>query len=189
MPLAPRSATFLGRAIYIGTFSKALFPGLRVGYLVAAPPLLAQLVLSRAVSDFGGDLVTQAALAGLLADGGLERHVRRLRKTLAVRRAALLAALAAQMPEGTQVTPPAGGSMVWLTLPEAADPEAVRASARAEGIAYTPGRLFSIDGSAAGSLCLAFSKLAPPEIEQAVAQLAAIVTRACSSRRARRPAA
>lgn len=178
-----------GRVIYTGTFSKALFPGLRVGYVVAAPPLLAQLVLSRAASDFGGDLVTQTALATLLADGALERHVRRVRKTLAARRAALLAALAAQMPEGTRVTPPAGGSMVWVTLPEAADPEAVRAGARAAGIAYTPGKLFSIDGGAASSLCLAFSKHVATELEEAVAQLAAIVSAACHTRRGRRPAA
>jgi GntR family transcriptional regulator/MocR family aminotransferase len=186
---ALKTADTAGRVIYVGTFSKALFPGLRVGYLVAAPPLLAQLALSRAASDFGGDVVTQAALTALLAGGGLERHVRRVRKTLAARRETLLAALAEQMPEGTRVTPPAGGSTVWLTLPEAADPEAVRADARDAGIAYTPGGIFTLDGGAAASLCLGFSKLAPPEIEQAVALLAAIVVRACKAGRARRPAA
>jgi DNA-binding transcriptional MocR family regulator len=76
-----------------------------------------------------------------------------------------------------------------VTLPAAADPAAVRAEAGAAGIAYTPGKLFSIDGGAAGDLCLAFSKLAPPEIEQAVSQLAAIVSRSCRTGRGRRPAA
>ncbi|HEY8153123.1 MAG TPA: PLP-dependent aminotransferase family protein [Myxococcota bacterium] len=186
---ALKTADSAGRAIYVGTFSKALFPGLRVGYLVAAPPLLTQLAITRAAADLGGDVVTQAALAELLASGGLERHVRRVRKALAARREALLAALAEQMPEGTRVAPPAGGSTLWLTLPEAADPEAVHAGARAAGIAYTPGRFFTIDGSAATSLCLGFSRLAPSEIEPAVAQLAAVVARACKTGRERRPAA
>jgi DNA-binding transcriptional MocR family regulator len=172
--------------IYVGTFSKALFAGVRVGYVVAEPALLARLALARWAADFGGDVVTQAALATLIADGALERHVRRLRKRAAARREALLAALAAHMPAGTRITPPAGGSMLWVTLPEGVDPERVHARARAASIAYTPGDLFSTDGSFAASLCLAFSRQTPAEIEQGIAELGAIVTRAHAAGRARR---
>ncbi len=187
-PVIPalKTADGAGRVIYVGTFSKALFAGVRVGYVVADPPLLARLALARWAADFGGDLVTQAALATLISDGGLERHVRRLRKLAAARREALLAALAEHMPAGTHVTPPAGGSMVWVTLPEGVDPERVYANARATGIAYTPGDLFASDGSAAASLCLAFSSQAPAEIEQGIHELGAIVTRAHAAGRARR---
>jgi 2-aminoadipate transaminase len=82
--------------------------------------------------------------------------------------------------------------MVWLTLPEGVDPERVRAEALAAGIAYTPGDLFTTDGSCAASLCLAFSKHTPAEIEQGIALLGAIVARAQAAQRtprARRTAA
>jgi DNA-binding transcriptional MocR family regulator len=186
---ALKTSDAAGRVIYTGTFSKALVPGLRVGYLVAAPPLLARLVLSRWAADFGGDVVTQAALARLIEGGGLERHVRRVRRLAGERRARLLAALAACMPPGTQVTEPAGGGSVWLTLPAGVDEPALRAGARAAGIAWTPGELFSIDGGPSRSLSLSFAKLAPDEIEQGVAELAKIVARARTGRRERRPAA
>jgi len=191
-PVIPalKTADAAGRVIYVGTFSKALFAGIRVGYVVAEPALLARLALARWAADFGGDSVTQAALATLINDGGLERHIRRLRKLAAARRTALLAALAAHMPEGTRVTPPAGGSMVWVTLPEGTDGERVLASARAAGIYYTPGDLFASDGSAAASLCLSFSRQTPEEIEQGVTELGAIVTQAAArARRDRRSAA
>jgi 2-aminoadipate transaminase len=76
--------------------------------------------------------------------------------------------------------------MLWVTLPEGVDPESVRANARAAGIAYTPGDLFSLDGGSAASLCLAFSRYAPAELEQAIAALGAIVTRALAAGRTRR---
>src|SRR5690606_2530317 len=69
--------------VYVGTFSKALFPGLRIGYVVAARPLLARLALLRVAASQQPSLVDQAALAELLADGTLARHVRRVRRLYA----------------------------------------------------------------------------------------------------------
>lgn len=166
-----------GRVVYLGTFSKALFPGLRVGYLVAPRPLLMRLVLSRWAGDFGSDVVTQAALAELLESGALERHVRRVRRLYAERREALLAALRARMPEGTRAIPPAGGTSVWVTLPERVDPAALFAAAREAGVAYTRGDAFTQDGSGARHLSLSFARLAREEIEAGVDLLSDLARR------------
>lgn len=166
-----------GQVIYVGTFSKALFPGLRSGYLVASPALLARIVRARWSVDFHSDVVTQAALAELLASGAFERHVRRVRKLYARRRDALLAALEAHMPDGARWRPPAGGNAVWLRLPDDADAEALHAAAAARGIAYGRGEAFALaDGPAAGEaerhLLLSFARLSEPDLAAAVAVLA-----------------
>jgi hypothetical protein len=172
--------------IYAGTFSKALFAGVRVGYVVAARPLLLQLVVSRMAVDFHTDLVAQAALAELLASGGLERHVRRVRRIYAARRAALLEALRAHMPEGTRWREPAGGNTVWLTLPPGLDPVALHAAALDEGIEYGRGDLFTLDGSAADCALLSFAQMDRRKIAEGIERFAALVRR--QQERARRTA-
>jgi GntR family transcriptional regulator/MocR family aminotransferase len=175
-----------GQVIYLGTFSKALFAGLRLGYLVAPPALLARIMRVRWPVDFHSDAVTQAALCELLASGALERHVRRVRKLYARRRDALLAALEAQRGTGWSWTPPAGGNTVWLRLPDAADAESLHQRAAAAGIAYARGESFALlDGPAAGEaerhLLLSFARIPEERMAASVATLADCV-------RAARPA-
>jgi GntR family transcriptional regulator/MocR family aminotransferase len=172
-----------GQVIYVGTFSKAFFPGLRVGYAVAARPLLARLAVARSVSSFGGDALAQAAVSELLASGALERHVRRLRKRYAERLRALLDALAEHMPDGTRWTEPSGGLTVWLRLPDDADPHAVHTAAAAAGVAYAQGQGFFSDGRGAECLALSFANIDPAGIAAGVARLAQIIAEQRFARR------
>jgi len=164
-----------GRVIYAGTFSKALFPGLRVGYVVAARPLLARLGLFKAIADFSTDGVAQAAVLELSTAGVLERHVRRVRRVYARRRDVMLDALEHHMPAGTRWSPPNGGQAVWLSLPPGVDGPALQAAARAAGIFYARGDFFSIDGRFSDCLSLSFVGLDEARIEAGVAALAALV--------------
>ncbi len=172
-----------GQVIYTGTFSKVLFPGLRVGYVVAARPLLEKMALARWNGDVETSIVPQAALALLLARGGLERHLRRMRKLYAARLAALLAALAEHMPPGTTWTTPRGGHSVWVRLPPGADADAIAHDAGDGGIAYTPGDVFFADGRGRDALVLTFAALDPAAIHRGVAALGAIVQRHSARRR------
>ncbi len=164
-----------GRVIYVGTFSKAVFPGLRLGYVVAARPLLLRLAEAHMVAGFGTGLVEQAALAELLAGGGLERHVRRARRRYQERLETMLDAFDASMPGGCKRVRPVGGNAIWATLPADTDGAAVRADARAEGIVYAPGEAYFFDGRGAENLQLGFASVPREVIAEGIARLGEIV--------------
>ena len=166
-----------GRVIYVGTFSKALFPGLRVGYVVAAPALLKHMAAARYFADMGGDVVSQVVVADLLASGALEKHVRRVRRLHAARRAALLDALGRCMPEGVVWTRPAAGRLVWLTLPDDVDPEALAAEAARAGIACGRGETCTLDDSGRRSLILSFVNESTDALGEGVAELADMISK------------
>ena len=173
-----------GRVIYAGTFSKALFPGLRVGYLVAARPLLARLSIFKAIADFSTDGVSQAAVLELSTSGALERHVRKLRRVYTKRRQALLGALELHMPPGMQWTRPRGGHAVWATLPNEVDGRQLHEAATAEGIRYGRGELFSIDGQFTNCMALSFVSQDEATIEEGISELARLVSRQACARTA-----
>ncbi len=165
-----------GRVIYVGTFSKALFPGLRVGYVVAARALLVHLTATRFFADMGGDIVSQAVVADLLASGALEKHVRRVRRLHAARRAALLEALDRHMPNDVAWTRPSGGRLVWLTLPRDVDPDALAGEAAAAGIAYGRGEMCTVDDVGRRSLILSFVNESTDAIDAGIGELAGLVS-------------
>jgi GntR family transcriptional regulator/MocR family aminotransferase len=164
-----------GQVIYTGTFSKVLFPGLRVGYVVAAPPLLEKMVLARWNTDVATCAVSQAALAAILESGGLERHLRRMRTIYAARLDAMLTALDATMPPGTVWTRPRGGHGVWLTLPPGVEPLALARAAGEAGLSYTSGEVFYVDGRGAENIHLSFAALTPAAIRAGITLLADLV--------------
>lgn len=174
-----------GRVIYVGTFSKIIFPSLRLGYLVAAPALLNKLVLSRWVADAQPSVVPQAALAELLGSGALDRHVRRMRKLYSERLAAMLTALEASMPAGARWTRPLGGHLVWVTLPAGTDPDGLFEAGVGAGIEYTPGEVFHFDGQGRDNLALSFTNMTPEAIGAGVARLGEIMHRQLARTRRR----
>jgi len=175
-----------GQVIYVGTFSKVLFPGLRVGYVVAAPPLLEKMALARWNADVTTSVVTQAALARLLATGGLGRHLRRVRAAYAERLRAMLAALADAMPPATEWTRPRGGHSIWVTLPAEVDGPALLQAALDASIRFTPGEVFCGDGRGDRHLALSFANHTPAAIAEGVGRLGELVRAQLPSARRRR---
>jgi GntR family transcriptional regulator/MocR family aminotransferase len=175
-----------GQIVYLATFSKALFPGARVGYVVAARPLLERLAMAHLVADFQVSSLLQAALVELIRSGALERHVRRVRRVYAERLRVMRAALAASMPAGTEIASPAGGNGLWVTLPPDVDGEEVALAARAAGVAYEAGEPFFLVPPRRAHFMLSFANVPAARIADGVERLARIVRTRRRGGRARR---
>ncbi len=165
------------RTVYLGSFSKTLSPGLRIGWVCAAAPLISQLVLLKQAGDLHTGTLNQMAIAKV-AETQFEDHVTKLRSVYGARRDAMLDALEAHMPEGVDWTRPEGGMFVWLTLPKGMDGAEVLAEAlKTEKVAFVPGRAFFADGSGGNTIRLSFSMNAEDEMREGVRRLAVVLRR------------
>ena len=171
LPLA--SADQAGSVVYVGTLSKVLAPALRVGYVVAPPPVLAHLTALRGTTDGQGDSVTEAAVAELLEEGEVARHVRRARRVYHARRDAMAAALRRRLGEALSFDVPAGGLALWARAARGIDVDAWAARAKAAGVLVTPGRHYDFDGRSRPFLRIGYARLAEAELDEAVRRLAA----------------
>jgi GntR family transcriptional regulator/MocR family aminotransferase len=171
-PLPPlKSLDRAGRVFYVGTFSKALFPGLRLGYLVAPPQLTQRIVELAALLGPLPGADAQATLAAFLAEGHFGRHVRRMRQLYARRRAALAAELEKVVGAG-RVALGAGGMHILLRLDDAADDIALVEACLAAGLSPEAlSRAYAGPNQRRG-LLLSFTNLAPEQAPAMVQRLA-----------------
>lgn len=171
-PLPLKALDPHGLVVHLGTFSKILFPGLRLGWIVASRPVMERLLALKQLSDLHTSALLQAAVFHFCQRRLLDRHARVVRAEYARRRAALLAALRRHMPSGTTWTVPDGGFSLLVTFPERVDTAALLPRALERGVAYTPGAFFFADGTGASTLRLSFSGVPVPRIEEGVRHLA-----------------
>jgi 2-aminoadipate transaminase len=161
--------------IYLGSFSKILAPGLRVGYILAPRPLLNRLVMAKQAADLHTDSLAQRAILHYCLHYDLEAHILQLRDLYRMRRDALLAALARHFPAATHWTVPHGGLFTWVTLPEAIDAVEVLRVAVSHRVVFVPGSAFFSDGSQRHCLRLNFSHVPPARIDEGIARLGAVL--------------
>ncbi len=174
-PSPLKASDAAGQIVYIGTFSKILFPGLRLGWIVAAPELIERLEMAKQLVDIHTSPLIQAAVYHFCHRRLLERHQVRVRREYERRRNALVAALAAHMPAGTTWTEPRGGFSLLVTLPEGMDARALLPRAVARGTVFTPGDAFFVDGGGERALRLSFSSVPHGQVEEGVRRLAEAV--------------
>ena len=163
------------RTLRVGSFSKVLAPGLRLGYVVgprAAIDLMARL---KQATDLHTATLTQHVVARVLRDGLLDAQLPRVRRLYASRAAAMLAALRAHMPDGVRWTEPQGGMFVWLTVPAGVDTLRLLDRAIAAGVAFVPGAPFYADSPRRDTLRLSFVTVPDETIDRGVAILARLV--------------
>jgi GntR family transcriptional regulator/MocR family aminotransferase len=174
LPIA--SADAHGSVIYVGSLSKMLAPGLRLGFLVPPRELLEDLVRVRFASDRQGDHAKEAAVASLIDDGELTRHVRRARRVYLARREVLVTELRRALGDRVSVEEPSGGLAVWARIDR--DVEGLRDRALRRGVMFFVGKDFTFDARSLPFARFGFGSLDAQELTRAV-RLVGEAARAC----------
>lgn len=161
--------------VYCGSFSKTMTPGMRIGWICAATPLIQKLVLLKQSSDLNSSTINQMVMHRVAAEMFDER-VLASRQAYRQRRDNLISALEQYMPDKVCWQKPEGGMFVWLTLPDGLDANALLAKAIAlEGVAFVPGRPFHPDGSGRNTLRLCFTSCPPERAREGIKRLSRLI--------------
>ena len=157
-----------GLVVHLFSFSKSLFPGVRLGAVTGQGRAVDGLLALKYTNDLSGALLLQAAVADFVESGGYERHLKSLRRTLRKRRDVLLTSLAAHMPREARWTRPEGGYQIWLELPSAVDTRLLLSEAQRDGVMFAPGYHFNHDGRPSSCMRLTTALANEHQIERGV---------------------
>jgi 2-aminoadipate transaminase len=162
--------------IYVGTLSKILSPGIRLGWTVAPPPVMEKIVLGKQATDLCTSTLTQYFVAEYFAEGRWQEYVASLIEIYRRRRDAMVDALERHFPESASWSVPAGGLFLWATLPSYIDTTDLLARALRDNVAFVPGAAAFVDGGVSSSMRLNFSGSSEEEIVEGVRRIGEVVT-------------
>jgi 2-aminoadipate transaminase len=161
--------------VYIGTFSKILSPGIRLGWAVAPPPVMEKVVLGKQASDLCTSTLTQYFVREYFAEGRWRDYISSLVEIYRRRRDVMLESLAKHFPPQAFWTRPEGGLFVWATLPDYIDTGDLLAKALRDDVAFVPGHAAYVDGRGRSSMRLNFSGVTDGEIREGVRRIGKVV--------------
>ena len=164
------------RSILLGSFSKLVAPGLRVGWVCAPRELLERVIVAKQAADLHTDIFAQRVIHRYLQNADLEAHLTKLRSVYGRRLDALHDAFHARMPAGASCNHPEGGMFLWATLPNGVSSFDLFEKASARQVAFVPGAAFFVDGSGANTLRLNFTNTTEDRIAEGIDRLAAAFT-------------
>jgi GntR family transcriptional regulator/MocR family aminotransferase len=177
-PVAPlASADPHGSVIYIGSLSKTLAPGLRLGFVVAPEPLIAAFAQIRTYVDRQGDHVLESAVAELVEDGEIQRHTNKLRRTYAARRERFATLLRAHLGSALEFTLPPGGITIWARVADDIHLDRWLARAEQRGVKVVAAKALALDHKPRPFIRLAFARYSEPELGEAIRILAGALLR------------
>jgi 2-aminoadipate transaminase len=157
-----------GLVIYLNSFSKVGFPGLRVGWIVASPPVIARLRWAKQKADLHTNLLGQAVVQEMGRRGWLDHWIRKTAKAYAHKQDVLRSAIERHFPPQAQVNYAEGGMSVWVELPVALDAAELLVKARERHVVFAPSRYFYFQNPKHNALRLCYTALADDKIEKGV---------------------
>lgn len=166
---------------HLGSFSKILAPGIRLGYIVAPVELARKLEQAKQGADLHTATLTQMVAHEIIKDGFLDAHLVATRKVYAEQCATMLGALAEHFPRAAAWTQPTGGMFVWATLPEGIDAALMLDAALEANVGYVPGAPFFAEAPRANTMRLSFATVTPAKMREGIAQLGKVIA-ACARR-------
>jgi 2-aminoadipate transaminase len=166
-----------GLVIYLGTFSKILAPGLRLGWILASAPALEGLLHGKQPSDLHTGMAQQMATYLVARDGFVDEHVQRIKAFYRERRDVMLRAIEEHFPADARYTRPAGGLFVWAELPTHIDTRELLLEAIKDKVAFVPGQGFHSDHSGTNTMRLNFSNVPPDLLREGVRRLGQAIQR------------
>lgn len=175
MVLPVKSMDSRGIVLYVGTFSKVVFPGLRVGWIAAPRGAVRRLTDVLQITSISGNTMAQTVAARFCAEGGFDAHLRRIHRIYRGRMRALLAGLEAHLPSEVEWTRPKGGYTTWLTLPDRVSEKEVVAQAEAAGVRVGAGRRYFGKCPSSGQVRLSISCADEDEIGTACRRLGTLL--------------
>jgi 2-aminoadipate transaminase len=161
--------------IYLGTFSKILSPGIRLGWAVAPPPVMEKIVLGKQASDLCTSTLTQYFVHEYFADGRWRDYIASLVEIYRARRDVMVDSLRKHFPPQASWTHPEGGLFVWATLPDYIDSGDLLAKALRENVAFVPGQAAYVDGRGHNSMRLNFSGVGEADIREGIRRIGKVV--------------
>jgi 2-aminoadipate transaminase len=161
--------------IYMGSFSKVLTPGIRLGYVVAPQPLVRKLEQAKQAADLHTAQLTQMVVHEVVKDGFLKDHIPSIRKLYSDQCDAMLSALTEFFPASATWTKPEGGMFIWVTLPKHIDSMKLLDEAVAQNIAFVPGAPFYANNPEKNTLRLSFVTVPPAKIREGVEKLGKLI--------------
>jgi 2-aminoadipate transaminase len=174
-PPASLSSLWPEGSLYLGSFSKVLTPGFRLGYIIAPPELYPKLLQAKQAADLHTPGFNQRVVYEVVRNGFLDQHIPSIRARYKANRDAMAVALKAHLPAGCEYLSPEGGMFFWIRLPAGLDAMALLPRAVDAGIAFVPGAAFYAQQPDARTLRLSFVTLTPELIAEGVAKLGVVL--------------
>ncbi|MGA2613429.1 MAG: PLP-dependent aminotransferase family protein [Spirochaetia bacterium] len=161
-------------AVLLGTFSKTVAPGLRLGWLCAGHEIMERLIIAKQAADLHSNGFAQRVLNRYLADNDVDGHIARIREAYGRQRDLMVHMVETLFPAEVRCTRPLGGMFLWMTLPEEISAIALLEEAIKEKVAFVPGQAFFTDDCGANTMRLNFSNADEPMIEEGMKRLARV---------------
>ena len=168
----PSMKNFLGdKAILLGSFSKTVSPGVRLGWICAQDEIMEKLIVAKQASDLHSGGLSQRVVYQFLMDNEIDDHISRIREAYGAQRDLMLKVMEETFHEGVKYTKPEGGMFLWVTLPEGFSSLELFHRAIKEKVAFVPGQAFFVDGSGGNTMRLNFSNSDPERIVEGITRL------------------